>query len=119
MREYGKDAREVVRDRKQLSLDPSEIDARRRALIARLSTNPTTTGLDFVTVAECALLFRLDEKTIRRRIKSGALAIAPGTGRAIRIPVAEVRRMAGLPAAGNPAEVDAGSTGYPPLGQVG
>ena len=50
----------------------------------------------FLTIAECADVLSVSAKTIRRRIKEGRLTPAPLGGRLLRIPLAEILRLAGL-----------------------
>ena len=53
-----------------------------------------------LTVPEVAAWLRTSEKTVRRRIKSGLIRVAPTGGRLVRISSDELRRLT----AGNPPE---------------
>ena len=48
----------------------------------------------FVTTAEAAEILGVSPRTIRRRIQDGSLRKAPLSGRAVRIPTAELSRLA-------------------------
>lgn len=51
----------------------------------------------FLTIDEVAALLCVSTRTVRRRLESGALRRAPLGGRIVRIPAAELNRLAGYP----------------------
>ena len=49
----------------------------------------------FFTIGEVATWLRVDERTIRRRIKDGSIQKVPLGGRAVRISLEEMTRLSG------------------------
>ena len=67
------------------------------AALANPSVNQDEqTASSFFTIGEVATWLRVDERTVRRRIKDGSIRKVPLGGRAVRISSEEMQRLTGV-----------------------
>jgi excisionase family DNA binding protein len=64
-------------------------------LSVRPAAEAPVTAARFLTVPEVAAILGVSEKTVQRRLRAGLLRQAPLGGRIVRVPAAELARLAG------------------------